>query len=185
MGGDTIICYTHDGRAVAVPRAQVRPRPSVYGVAFTEDRGQVLLTRDRRSTVWELPGGGVDPGERAAAAIVREFQEEVGLPVTVGPPIYFADAFFSPDPGAPPDPAAGGWYALKLFYLVTAHGSLDPHYEESRAGGGANYGAAWVPIDELENVAMLADHYDAVQRAVHWLDATEGPAAADDTDDDD
>jgi hypothetical protein len=32
---------------------------------------------------------------------------------------------------------------------------------------------------------MLADHYDAVQRAVQWLDSTEGPVVDDSDDDDD
>ena len=178
---DTIICYTNDGQAVAVPRARVQLRAGVYGIAFTPDRGQVLLTRDRRSSVWELPGGGIEPGEPAATAMVREFKEEVGLDIRVGPAIYFADSFYH----SPLDTPDGGWHALKLYYLVQAEGTLDPHFEEIRAGGGQNYGAAWVPIEELENVDMLADHYDAVQRAVHWLEATEGPAPFDETDDDD
>jgi 8-oxo-dGTP pyrophosphatase MutT (NUDIX family) len=178
---DTITCYTNDGRAVPVPRDQVTLRPGVYGVAFTPDRGQVLLTRDRRSNVWELPGGGIDPGEAAAAAMVREFKEEVGLDVTLGPPIYFAESFYYHDQ----DTAPGGWHSLKLFYLVHTTGTLNPHYEENRGHGGVNYGAAWVPIEELEGVDMLADHYDAVQRAVQWLDSTEGPVVDESDDDDD
>jgi len=175
---DIITCYTNDGRAVAVPRAKVILRPGVYGMAFTPDRGQVLLIRDRRSNVWELPGGGLVPGEAAATAMAREFREEVGLDIHVGPAIYFADSFYCPDPAT-----AEGWQVLKLFYLVHTEGTLDPHYEEGH--GALTYGAAWVPIDELENVDLLADHYDAVQRAVQWLDATEGPPADDSDDDDD
>jgi 8-oxo-dGTP pyrophosphatase MutT (NUDIX family) len=178
--GDIITCYTNEGRAVAVPRDRVRLRPGVYGMAFTADRGQILLIRDRRSNVWELPGGGFAPGEQAAEAMAREFREEVGLDIQVGPAIYFADSFYCPDPAG-----AEGWHSLKLFYLVHTEGALDPHYEEGQGGSALTYGAAWVPIDELENVDLLADHYDAVQRAVQWLEATEGPAAGDDDDDDD
>jgi 8-oxo-dGTP pyrophosphatase MutT (NUDIX family) len=176
--GDIITCYTNDGQAVAVPRAKVQMRPGVYGIAFTADRGQVLLIRDRRSKVWELPGGGFEPGEHVADAIRREFKEEVGLDIEVGPALSFADAFYCPDPAS-----GEGWHSLKLFYLVHAAGTLDPHYEE-HPGSSLTYGAAWVPIDELENVDLLADHYDAVQWAVQWLEATEGPVA-NDTDDDD
>src|SRR5689334_1068139 len=121
---DTITCFTNDGRPVAVPRARVQFRPGVYGVAFTADRGQVLLVRDRRSTVWELPGGGFLPGEQAADAVMREIREEVGLDTEVGPAIYFADSFY-----APAADTAEGWHALKLFYLVHTTGTLDPHYE--------------------------------------------------------
>jgi 8-oxo-dGTP diphosphatase len=34
---------------------------------------------------WELPGGKVGPGETAAAALVRELTEELGIAVSVGP----------------------------------------------------------------------------------------------------
>jgi 8-oxo-dGTP pyrophosphatase MutT (NUDIX family) len=176
---DLVTCYTNDGRAVAVPRAQLQLRPGVYGIALTPDRGQVLLTRDRRSSVWELPGGAIRQGEALAVAMAREFKEEVGLEIVLGPAIYFADYFYYHDH----DGVNEGWHSLKLFYLVHAEGRLDPRYEESRAGTEQTYGAAWVPIEELENVDMLADHYDAVQRAVQWLDATEGPVPGDDDDD--
>ena len=177
--GDMITCYTNDGQAVAVPRAAMRLHTEVYGIAFPADRGQVLLIHDRRSNVWELPGGGFQPGEAAAAALARGFREAVGLDIQVGPAVSFADSFYCPDPAT-----AEGRHLLKLFYLVHTEGVLDPHYEEGHGAGALTYGAAWVPIDELENVDLLADHYDAAQRAVQWLDATEGPPA-DDTDDDD
>jgi 8-oxo-dGTP diphosphatase len=34
---------------------------------------------------WELPGGKVRPGETEAAALAREFAEELGIEVSVGP----------------------------------------------------------------------------------------------------
>ena len=40
------------------------------------DEGHVLLHRLDGDPVWALPGGRVDPGEHAAAAVVREMQEE-------------------------------------------------------------------------------------------------------------
>jgi 8-oxo-dGTP pyrophosphatase MutT (NUDIX family) len=181
MADEPILCYAGDGRPIAVPRARVRFRPCVYGIAFSDDRSQVLLTRDRRSNVWELPGGAVEIGETADAAIIREYKEEVGLDITLGPGVYFADTFYYPGDDAPGE----GWHNFQLFYIVHTRGPLDPHYEENPAAGRGNHGAGWAPVEELEGVDMLSTHYDAIQRAMHWLEATEGPAATDDADDDD
>ncbi|OLT15414.1 hypothetical protein BJF78_01465 [Pseudonocardia sp. CNS-139] len=52
--------------------------PVVYGVV-RDDLGQVLLVRRVDSGDWEPPGGRVDPGESAAAALVREVAEESGF----------------------------------------------------------------------------------------------------------
>ena len=49
---------------------------------------QILITRRPQNTVyggyWELPGGKIEPGETPRAALVREFQEELGLAIEPG-----------------------------------------------------------------------------------------------------
>lgn len=45
--------------------------------------GRVLLALRDRPPIWNLPGGGVEPGESPWAAAVRETREEVGLDVVV------------------------------------------------------------------------------------------------------
>ncbi|MEV7011308.1 NUDIX domain-containing protein [Streptosporangium sp. NPDC051022] len=62
---------------------QVSDRPAARVICVT-DEGRVLLMhwRDPVSgrTLWEPPGGGIDPGETPLEAARRELTEETGLP---------------------------------------------------------------------------------------------------------
>ena len=64
-----------------------RTRVTVLGLMRRPD-GRVLVERchDRHDgeTFYRAMGGGVEFGEYAAAALAREFMEELGLPITVG-----------------------------------------------------------------------------------------------------
>ena len=59
----------------------------VAGV-IRDARGRVLLARRTEgrdlSGLWEFPGGKVEPGESAEAALARELREELGIAATVG-----------------------------------------------------------------------------------------------------
>lgn len=45
----------------------------------TDQAGRILLVRHTYLSGWHMPGGGVDPGETAREAAVREVREEAGL----------------------------------------------------------------------------------------------------------
>lgn len=61
----------------------MEPLKSVAGILFSPDRTSVLLIQRRDVPVWVLPGGGIDAGESAEEAMVREILEETGITVKV------------------------------------------------------------------------------------------------------
>lgn len=58
-------------------------RPGASGMVFDATRERILLTRREDNSRWCLPGGGMDAGETASEACVRELLEETGLEVRV------------------------------------------------------------------------------------------------------
>lgn len=59
--------------------------------------GMTLLCRSVAGGYLYFPGGHVEPGEPAAAALARELREEAGLDVHVGAPLVFAEVMFRQD----------------------------------------------------------------------------------------
>jgi 8-oxo-dGTP pyrophosphatase MutT (NUDIX family) len=71
-------------------------------VLDTADRVLLLQTRDLGNpafgTSWELPGGGIEPGETYIEAAVRELREETGIKVEadrVGKPTWRRDVEYA------------------------------------------------------------------------------------------
>src|SRR5437899_12134334 len=56
-------------------------RIAVYAIIFAA--GRVLLALRRNIDWWNLPGGGMEPGETVDEAMRREVREETGLEVEV------------------------------------------------------------------------------------------------------
>ncbi|MDB5437640.1 MAG: hypothetical protein JWM33_67 [Caulobacteraceae bacterium] len=80
--------------------ALTRPMTLGVRVLVTNAAGEVLLVRHTYRKGWELPGGGIERGERAGEAAARELLEEAGVKA-LGPPrlisIHSQEASFRGD----------------------------------------------------------------------------------------
>ncbi|MFD7240375.1 NUDIX domain-containing protein [Streptomyces massasporeus] len=130
----------------------------VVGAALVED-GRLLAAR-RSAPVelagrWELPGGKVEPGEAAEAALARELREELGVDAEVGGRV----------PGEWPlrEP-----YVLQVWTARLRPGSAAPEplqdHDELR----------WLGPDEIWDVPWLDQDVPAVRQALAHLGALEG-----------
>jgi len=90
------------GTPANLVRVNVIERSVVRAVVIdTHDRVLLFHTRDPHypelGTWWELPGGGIEPGETYREAAVRELREEAGIavpPDSVGAPTWRRRATF-------------------------------------------------------------------------------------------
>lgn len=55
----------------------------VSAVLISDDEGRVLHVRKKGTHMFMLPGGKPEPGEHPRDTAAREFQEELGMPLTL------------------------------------------------------------------------------------------------------
>lgn len=68
-------------------------RIGVFGI-LTDEEDRVLLCHRRDYDLWNLPGGGVEPGESPWDALVREIGEETGLEAA---PVHLSGVYSKPE----------------------------------------------------------------------------------------
>src|SRR5437868_1572398 len=122
--------------------------PASGTVVFDPDRGVLLLWRHRFITDtwgWEIPAGGMNPGEKPEAAAARETLEETGWrPGPLRPLVHF-------------HPTNG--LSDQTFHTFVADGAShvgDP------TDAGESERIEWVPVDELRRILRAGEMTDGL-----------------------
>ncbi|MEO0629659.1 MAG: NUDIX domain-containing protein [Planctomycetota bacterium] len=98
--------------------------PEIIARGLIVEEGRVLVCRNLAKGYAYLPGGHIEAGETAAAALAREFDEECGVAITVGDAALVAELVTGPDDG--------GLHEYTLVFHVERSGddpvtSREPH----------------------------------------------------------
>ncbi|MBO1031101.1 NUDIX hydrolase [Tessaracoccus sp. SD287] len=114
--------------AYAVVRSQ-------RGVLGTECSGRTAVPG-----LWQLPGGGLDPHESPADAVVREVLEEAGQHVRINKLLDLQSDHWI---GRAPNGVLEDFHALRIFYSATCVAPSDPVVLDV---DGTTERSEWVPL---------------------------------------
>lgn len=125
------------------------------GITFMYRVGGIAVRSDRLLVEWDsirrfcfVPGGRVEYGESAVAALGREMREELGEKVEIGRLVIVADNLFELD--------GYRFQEAGLYFLVEfAPGSEIPEREGVFEGAEPGTSFQWIPLDELEQANLL------------------------------
>ena len=134
-------------------RRRIEPHQRVAAYAVVVNRRRLLLTqlapRTGAAGRWNLPGGGIDPGETPEAAVVREVAEETGQVVDA---VRLVDVMTQHWVGRS-QRGLEDYHAVRLLHTARCVAPTRPVVHDV---GGSTSDARWVPLDDLDSVEVVA-----------------------------
>ena len=114
-------------------------------VIIENDEKKILKVKQEHPerTVWMVPGGGIEEGETAAEAVIREMKEETGLTVS-NPRLCGIKQF----------PIEGGRYLVFFFRADSFTGTLTSSEEGN---------VQWVHRKDLSDLNTVSDFMDMLK----------------------
>jgi 8-oxo-dGTP diphosphatase len=130
------------------------PRPAASTAVFRD--GHVLLVQRGAATAmggyWSLPGGHIEPGERAMDAARREVLEETGVTADIVALVGVHDALVTNRDGA-----------LTAHYVIAVHVA---RYRTGEPVAASDVAAArFVALDALSDYRLTEGAHDLIRRA--------------------
>lgn len=136
------------------------PKAAASAAIFRD--GKVLIVERGKGSmtgVWSLPGGHIEPGERARDAAAREVLEETSITVQIAGLVDIHDVIFHHDDGS-----LRAHYVLCVYYGVWKAG-------EPEAATDAR-DARFVTIDELQDYTLTPGVERFIREASAMIEAT-------------
>jgi len=135
-----------------------REKTSAGGVVVRTDGGtQICLIRPTGRTVWGLPKGGIEAGETAPQAAVREVSEETGIQGVVDAELGSIDYnFYSREEG-------GRIHKTVHYFLMHATGGDTANHDHEVSE------ARWVRLKEALRLMTYPNEREMVRRATDVL----------------
>ena len=115
--------------------------------AVIVDGGKILAMKDSRSPYYYLPGGRVNLGEAAEAAVLREVREELQIDAEVLRPLWLCQSFFTEDV------SRENYHELCLYFLVDVSKTdlLERGGAFTLSENGIEHRFEWLKFEELKD----------------------------------
>lgn len=125
-------------------------RPSVYAVIIQDS--SLLIIKNKTEKLFDIPGGGINIGERLEVALKRECLEEAGASIIIGELItYYEDFFYHREEKA-------FYQAYQLFFKADLVSTLKEPLESN-----IDF-ARFIPISELRNYPLCPGPLKALEK---------------------
>ena len=127
-------------------------RVSARGIVFHD--GNILLNRFGEGAYYNIPGGGIEKGETAHQAVVREIREETGLSVSAGELVFVLEY----------EPVASGYaygdgHHISLFFRCELIGKPDLSVPEEPDANPDDPSLVscpvWLPAGQLPEIELV------------------------------
>ncbi len=137
------------------------PRAAASAAVFRD--GKILLAQRSKpplTGIWSLPGGHIEPGEKAIAAAHRELREETGIKAHLTGLADVADVILRHDDGS-----LRAHYVISVFYGLWLSGEARPESD--------CMAVEWVEISALSERPMTEGTAAIIERATGLLEDVE------------